>query len=324
MKRRSFRAGDRVVVRAPEEILSTLDADGTLHGLPFMPEMLEWCGRPFRVERRAEKTCVDVAPPLYPNRRFAANDVVFLDGPRCDGHGHDGCKRGCKIFWKEDWLRPFESGEASSQTSRTGLAELLRRLKTKSDENHYVCQSTRLCQATEDFPGKKKPWMLRILFREIRQGARSVSEVVKLFVLWSSQRLLRVVHAERLHGPRGPTPTVSLGLEPGDLVRVKSRAEVEATLDHRSRNRGMGICYEMTRYCEGHAEVEARVDRLIDERTGTMREIRDTVTLRNMRSTRMAPRDQECLCSDELGDCPRGELMYWREIWLERANGRGR
>ena len=52
MKRHKFRAGDRVIVRSPEEILSTLDADGTLHGLPFMPEMLDWCGKPFRVERR--------------------------------------------------------------------------------------------------------------------------------------------------------------------------------------------------------------------------------------------------------------------------------
>ena len=47
MKLRRFRAGDRVLVRSPEEILATLDADGTLDGLPFMPEMLDWCGKPF-------------------------------------------------------------------------------------------------------------------------------------------------------------------------------------------------------------------------------------------------------------------------------------
>ena len=29
---------------------------------------------------------------------------------------------------------------------------------------------------------------------------------------------------------------------------------------------------------------------------------------------------EECLCYGEPGDCPRGELMYWREIWLERVN----
>ena len=89
MKRRKLRAGDQVIVRSPEEILSTLDAQGTLDGLPFMPEMLDRCGKPFRVERRVEKTCVDVAPPIFPNRRFAANDVVVLEG-----HVHVLAERG--------------------------------------------------------------------------------------------------------------------------------------------------------------------------------------------------------------------------------------
>jgi hypothetical protein len=311
-------------VRSREEILSTLDADGTLHGLPFMPEMLEWCGKTLHVERRAEKTCVDVPPPLYPMRRFAGNDVVFLEGLRCDGRAHDGCKRGCKIFWKEDWLRPVDSAETSPQPSPTGLDELLPRLKTKSDESHYFCQSTQLCQATEPFPGKQKPWKLRIIFREIRNGERSVPEILKLFVLWSWQRLRRAVSGEQwLRGPNKRTPALSLGLEPGTLVRVKSRAQIEATLDDRRRNRGLNICYEMTRYCGGRAEVRGRVDRLIDEKTGKMHEVHDTVTLQNMRSRMNLLGDLECLCYDELGDCPRGELMYWREIWLERADGSG-
>jgi hypothetical protein len=321
MSRHRFRAGDRVVVRSPAEILSTLDADGTLDGLPFMPEMLEWCGKAFLVERRAEKTCVDVAPPVYPNRRFAANDVVFLDGLRCDGQGHDGCGRGCKVFWKEDWLVPFDSVDMSAQTLGTGLDELLPRLKTKSDESHYFCQSTQLHKATEAFPGNKKLWRLRIIGREIRNGDRSVAEILRLLLLWSGQRLLRAVHGEEwLRGPHERGPASSLGLKPGEVVRVKGRAEMVATLDHRRSNRGLRICYEMTRYCEGHAEVRDRVDRMIDERTGEMREIRDTVTLRNMRRKKLTLRPSECLCADETGDCPRGELMYWREIWLERAN----
>ena len=295
-----------------------------MDGLPFMPEMLDRCGKPFRVERRVEKTCVDVAPPIFPNRRFAANDVVVLEGERCEGHGHDGCKRGCKIFWKEDWLRPFDSLDASTPTGGTGVDELLPRLKTKSSENHYFCQSTQLCKATEAFPGKKKPWMLRIVLQEIRNGDRSVSEVLKLSALWSWQRVRRVVHGEQwLRGPNKRTPTMSLNLKPGEVVRIKSRTQIVATLDHLRRNRGLGICYEMTRCCGRQAEVGDPVDRLIDERTGEMREVRNTVTLRNMRGKTMSPRDPECLCYDALGDCPRGEVMYWREIWLERANGSG-
>jgi hypothetical protein len=98
---------------------------------------------------------------------------------------------------------------------------------------------------------------------------------------------------------------------------------MEATLTPGASNRGLKICYEMTRYCGGKAEVRDRVDRIIDERTGKMRELRNTVTLRNLHGRIMKLRELECLCADETGDCPRGDLMYWREIWLERANDTG-
>lgn len=321
MKFRGFRAGDRVLVRSAEEILSTLDANGTLDGVPFMPEMLDLCGKPLRVQRRVEKTCVDVAPPAPygSRRRFAAKDVVILDGPRCDGRSHDGCKHGCRIFWKEAWLRPLEDGATTTLGSKTGLNELRARLKVKSDESRYFCQSTELYRATETFPGRHQLWWLRIPLWEIRNGDRSVWEFFKLFVLWGSNRLRRAATGEPwFRGPHKRTPRESLDLQPGDLVRVKSRAEIVQTLDDNSRNRGLSIWYEMTRCCDSLAEVRYRVDRIIDERTGKMRELHDTVTLKNLRNNET--QCDECLCQGELGDCPRGELLYWREIWLERAN----
>ena len=323
--RRRLRAGDRVVVRSAQDILATLDADGTLRGLPFMPEMLEWCGRPFVVERRVEKTCVDVAPELGidAHRRVIDNDVVVLDGPRCSGRAHDGCNRACKIFWKEDWLRPSDAMAATPPLSGTDLAPFLPRLKVKLDEDHYFCQSTQLYAATEPFPGKQKLWMLRILVREIRNGDRGVAEVLRLLALWVWLALMRAAHGRRwLHGPHETTtPTMSLGLAAGDVVRIKTRAEMVATLNQRRRNRGMSISSKMTMYCGGQAIVLGRLDRMIDERTGLMREIKDTVTLRDVRATSPLVPSCDCLCENVLGDCPRGDLMYWREIWLERGNG---
>jgi hypothetical protein len=322
MERRRYRAGDRVVVRSPEEILSTLDADGTLDGMPFMPEMLDWCGRSLVVERRAEKVCVFVTPPEYGNRRFAGKDVVFLEGTRCDGSAHDGCKRGCKIFWNESWLRPADS-LAETERTPTGFDELVGRLRTKTDGGRYFCQSTELYRATQEFMGNKKLWMLRILVRELRNRDRSVGEALTLLGRWSWQRLLRRVgHDEGLRGEQERTPTESLGLEPGDLVRIKRRAEIVATLDRAQSNRGLRVGAKMMRYCEANAEVRDRVDRIIDERTGEMREMRNTVTLKDVRAGNKAFSDDECLCAGELGDCPRGELMFWREIWLERKNDR--
>jgi len=109
MKHRSLRAGDAVRVRSPDEILATLDADGTLDGVPFMPEMVDACGRTYHVMRHVEKTCVDG----YPMRCFPGNDVAILDSSRCDGGGHDGCKHGCRVFWKHAWLEPVEAGAAA-------------------------------------------------------------------------------------------------------------------------------------------------------------------------------------------------------------------
>jgi hypothetical protein len=319
MKARKFRAGDRVLVRSPEEILSTLAVDGTMDNIPFMPEMLIFCGKPFRIQRRVEKTCVDLAPPAWgAKRRFPENDVVILDSPRCDGRDHNGCKHRCRIFWKEAWLSPMDADTTLTQNSDTGLKALRARLKVKSDETHFFCQSTELSKATDSFPGRHKFWWVRVPLREIRNGDRSAAEVLKLFVLWCWQKIRHTVNGETLRGPHKQTPSESLGLQPGELVRVKSRAQIVQTLDNNGRNRGMSPSPEMMRCCDGLAEVRYRVDRIIDERTGKMLEMRDTVTLQNMRGNETLC--EECLCIDQLGDCPRGELMYWREIWLERVS----
>jgi len=316
-KQRRLRAGDRVCVRSPEEILSTLDGDGTLDRFPFMPEMLESCGKVFQVQRRVEKIC---APDL-PLRRFPDDDVVILEGLRCDGSGHDGCADGCKVLWKEAWLRPFDPAEPAPEISATGLEALRARLKVKAGEHRYFCQSTERLNATLPFAGKQTLWMARVAIREVRNGDLPASRVLKMFALWLWQRILRAAGCDDwLRGPHQQTPSQSLHLQPGEIVRVKSRSQIVETLNRKAANRGMGICYEITRCCGHEAEVRYRVDRIIDEKTGTMRELSDTVTLKNIGGSKAL--DEECLCYGQPGDCPRAGLMYWREIWLERANSR--
>jgi hypothetical protein len=320
MGRDKFFAGDEVVVLSPQEILSTLDSNGTLDGHPFMPEMLDCCGKSFRVHRRVEKTCVDVEPPIDSNRRFAKGDAVTLEGLRCDGSSHDGCKRGCRIYWKEAWLRPADGSETPGPIDAGALAELRARLKVKADEDRYFCQSTELLRATEAFPGRMKPWLVRIALRQIRQGDRSAWETAKLLVRWLRLRLHRAAGGDdSLRGPHtNGTPVAVLDLKPGELVRVKTFDQIVSTLDRKKRNRGINICLEMTRSCGTVAEVRYRVTRVIEERSGKMRQIKHSVTLQNPRGEPSLC--EECLCYGEMGDCPRGELMYWREIWLERVN----
>lgn len=313
-----FRAGDAVVVRTADEILATLDAHGTLGGLPFMPEMLAWCGQSFRVTRRVDKTCIEVADTsIYSNRRFAGDDVVLLDGPRCHGAAHDGCNRGCRIFWREAWLRHAD-GASAAPNGAAAIEALRARLRVQQGGDRWFCQSTELLRATEEFPGRKKPWLLRIAARAVRRGELGAGTVLAMFTRWALVLLRRQAGIDTtLRGANARTPQVALGLQPGDLVRIRTRAEIEGTLDGNGRNRGMGINPEMARLCGLEAEVRCRVERIIDERTGIMRPLRHTVILRNARGAGNAC--EECLCSAQPGDCARGELMYWREAWLERA-----
>lgn len=97
-----YRAGEWVEVKSKEEILATLDQRGDVNGLPFMPEMLRYCGQRLRVAKSAHKTC-DTINKTGGRRMQGA---VHLENVRCNGAAHGGCQAACLIFWKDEWLRP--------------------------------------------------------------------------------------------------------------------------------------------------------------------------------------------------------------------------
>ena len=107
-----LRAGDWVEVRSKEEILRTLDKNGRLEGLPFMPQMFEYCGKRFRVYKRAHKTCDTINPLLAVDL-----PMEFISNLRCDGKAYGGCQAACLIFWKAAWLKPVDVGEAFRDSS---------------------------------------------------------------------------------------------------------------------------------------------------------------------------------------------------------------
>ena len=112
----NLHAGDLVEVLSVEEILATLDAAGTCESLPFMPEMLKFCGQRFHVFKRANKVCDTIDKTGFRRMQHTA----LLDGSRCDGVDHGGCQAGCMILWKEQWLKPLPKGAASNLVTIEG------------------------------------------------------------------------------------------------------------------------------------------------------------------------------------------------------------
>jgi hypothetical protein len=160
----SFRAGERVEVRTASEILETLDTTGALGGVPFMPEMLPFVGKGFTVASRALKVCCAVG-----NARL--DSVVFLDELRCDGAAHAGCQADCRLFWREEWLRPAGGGtdrHSSRDEDIATLADLVRS-NVRPDGSDGADPQVFRCQATEiPRAGKAVDW---------RQPAQYVREV---------------------------------------------------------------------------------------------------------------------------------------------------
>ena len=109
-------------------------------------------------------------------------------------------------------------------------------------------------------------------------------------------------------GRPGPTPTAETGLQPGDLVRIRSKEEIMATLNENLLNRGLGFEAEMARFCGRTARVARRVNRIIEEPTGRMIEMKyPCIVLEGV------------VCEGAYNaSCPRSIPSYWREIWLER------
>lgn len=287
--------GKDVWVRSLEDILSTLDADGKLDGLPFMPEMARYCGRRFRISHVTRRTCVEG----YPGRR-AMMGTVFLGDLRCDGASHDGCQRGCRLFWKEAWLSdqpPLPSAAHEDSTASTRGP-----LKTREGERYY-CQSTELAGATSDLRGPDIVHHVRdVWFGEI--GLARFSRHAARAVLGRFRRLVGRGRQDDVRGGLRKTDAGSLDLGPGEWVEVKSREEIEATLDAKGRNRGLGFDRVMLEFCGKRYRVARRVDRIILEETGRMVFVKNTVIL------------EDVVCGSF--GCPRANLLYWREAWLRR------
>jgi hypothetical protein len=333
----NLKAGEWVEVRSQEEILATLDSNGRLESLPFMPEMLLYCGKQFRVFKRADKACDNIVG--WSIRRM--ENAVHLEVLRCDGAAHGGCEAGCLIFWKEAWLKraakdgddrliPLQSSASHSQVRPDFTVEALlaasRTTSAVEGETVYSCQATEL----RNFTSEMRWWDPRQYIRDVRSGNLSTGLADNsraqrgLDILLATMRLIRALtitlfNRERekhqrtayphIVGTLEKTPIERSDLQPGELVQVRSKEEIIATLDRQNKNRGLLFDSEMLPYCGNIYRVLRRVHHIVDEKTGRMMHMQyPCIVLEGV------------YCQSDFHRlCPRAIYSYWREGWLKRA-----
>jgi hypothetical protein len=340
-------AGDWVEVRSKEEILRSLDKNGRLEGLPFMPQMFEYCGRRFKVYKRAHKTCDTVSLEIA-SRRLA--NAVHLE-TRCNGKAYGGCQAACLIFWKDAWLKPVVEKANSIQVS-TGRKPLERPAQINgvgcSDDDvwratcirgqpdadtRYMCQATQLPVFTTPLSW----WDVRQYIEDYSSGNASLGEICRGFVYlsyyhltlakrgrlgrparWLYDKFQAVVGGVPYPRHRGtlpaghPTPVANLNLQPGELVRVKPYKEILATLDG-FKNRGMYFDAELVPNCGRVYRVQTQVTKFINETTGKMATMKTPAVI--LEGVWCRSRYSNCRMF-----CPRAIYTWWREVWLERVS----
>jgi hypothetical protein len=324
-----FRAGDMVEVKSIQEILATLDSKGTLEGLPFMPEMLQYCGQRFKVYKRADKTAHYIIP--YSSRRMFR--TVHLEGLRCGGEHHDGCDALCLLYWREAWLKKVDEnaggpaaygGETirrtesgiSNQAGATFLPTRAPRDALSLGKEKYYCQCTEVLKASSEL----KWWDFRQYFRDLRSG----NICLKDFAKWGSIAIINRAH-QRIRGYRiypfidhrflqhTKTPDETLNLRVGEYVQIKSLEEILQTLDVNLKNKGLLFTKELIPYCGMTTKVIKIVKQIVNEVDGEMIHFttKNSVILEDVICTG--------LISDKRYFCPKSCYPYWREIWLKRV-----
>src|SRR5437762_557626 len=185
-----LRVGDLVEVRGQAEILATLDEHGELESLPFMPEMLKYCGQRLTVYKVAHKLCDTMTRSGI--RRM--DNAVHLSGVRCDGAGHGGCQAACLIYWKHAWLRKVDPADGVTMPAAPQPApELLplltiasRRPAAEDGSERYRCQATELLRAA---PQQLPVRDLGQFVQDVRTGNAGVFWSLRAFYVGVYNRL---------------------------------------------------------------------------------------------------------------------------------------
>ena len=329
-----LRAGELVEVRSRHERFSAPSIrEEHWTRCPSCPRCSSFVEDDSGSAKRADKVCDTIDWGTL--RRMER--AVHLEGVRCNGGAHGGCQAGCLIHWKEAWLKrvvdpptlrpwvcPIKPMILTTRTPAHALRGPSWRLPGRSGTERRrssLARPPKLIRATTSIIPW---WSVGQYIRDVRSGNVGVGNVLRGLLVGFFNKFqkanvrilprLTLIHSGRtypfvLGRLSGRTLSADLGLQPGELVEVKSKEEIFETLDERDRTRGLRFDGETLQYCGRRGRVLRRIQKIIDEKTGRMLSIEsDCIVI-----------DGFICTGDYHRSCPRAVYPYWRESWLKRV-----
>jgi hypothetical protein len=144
----------------------------------------------------------------------------------------------------------------------------------------------------------KQSWLVRLkgFIRRLLgpRNSKKLSSLRDNFRLWHDNKTITHIQTETLKA--------------GDHVRVRSKAEIESTLDDNHKLQGCLFMHEQQPYCGTEQRVLKIMERFVDERDLAVKKCNGLVLLEGVM----------CQGTRTWGRCDRSCLMFWREEWLEK------
>jgi hypothetical protein len=114
--------------------------------------------------------------------------------------------------------------------------------------------------------------------------------------------------SERTDAAKSTARAEQASIRAGDMVCVKSKEEIQNTLDRWNRLRGCAFMGEMWPYCGSTHRVFKHIERFLDERDYLMKKCMGIFILEGV----------VCEGTKDFGPCDRSCFFFWREDWLEK------
>jgi hypothetical protein len=167
------------------------------------------------------------------------------------------------------------------------------------------------CQTGDLLNASKKYARIFTMIYQLRSNLNQYGVIATARKAWSKFFLGTVVVGPQAVEQPSENEDINgvLGLQPGELVEVRSEEEIRRTLDPTGKNRGLGFMPEMWEYCSQQVRVFKRVEKIcLENAPRTVRSMKNTVLL------------EGAVCKGSGIGCDRACFYFWRECWLKRVS----
>jgi hypothetical protein len=290
-----FKCGDVVRVLPREKIMETVNPPSDLEGSLVSSQLWDHCGRKLVISKV-------VTHFFRSDRMFKCLPTLYmLEGAVCGGEVasfHSHCDRNCSLLWSGKWLKKEDYELGGSSAKREGKNPGLAGKRDDLSEAYRVCQLSHLhmfartshlddiLERVRRLPGYTKRSVRALISRLVPQTAKPAETVNQV-------------------------KSGDVCIAPGQLVKVKSRHQIESLLDESGKYKGCTFQPEMYDYCGKSCQVLKQVDYFYDEVKQKLCKCKDLFILEGAYCT-----GRKRFYKDR---CNLNCYPFWHKDWLERT-----